>query len=61
MASEVAEDTMNTAGNVYRISQHATMISPKGFVKKAAKGAGKGIVYELGSKPSTSDDKTSGL
>ncbi|XP_044762001.1 protein spartin [Coccinella septempunctata] len=61
MASEVAEDTMNTAGNVYKISQHATMITPRGFVKKAAKGAGKGIVCELGSKPSTSEEKTLGL
>lgn len=61
MAGEVAEDTMNTAGNVYRISQHASIIAPKRFVKKAAKGAGKGIVLELASKPSTSDSQMPGL
>ncbi|KAL3279737.1 hypothetical protein HHI36_017245 [Cryptolaemus montrouzieri] len=63
MAGEVAGDTLNTVGHVYTIGQNARIITPKGFVKKAAKGTGKGIVYEMANpKASTSSsNETTGL
>lgn len=51
-AGNVAGTTFDTVGNVINVSQNINYMTPKGFVKKTAKGAGKAIVEEL--RPKTS-------
>lgn len=57
-AAEVSGDTFSTVANVYTIGKNANFITPKGFIKKTAKGAGKGLVFEI-VNPSSSKESNS--
>ncbi|CAH0553437.1 unnamed protein product [Brassicogethes aeneus] len=40
----LTDDTLNTVGNVYSISQHSKIITPKGLAKRTGKDMGKAVI-----------------